>query len=80
MCNSEPVLPRAAQPRAMCSELIGGSELSALRIATETGAVLGTDRFRAEVGSTLQRQVDHLAVGGDRKSAAFKQRRSSTNN
>ena len=66
--------------RAMCSEIIDERELSTLRSATETGVVLGDVRFRAEVESTLNRNLERLPVGGDRKSATFKQRHSIANN
>jgi putative transposase len=65
---------RCAAYRALFANLIGEAELSTLRVATNTGAVLGNNRFRAEIESTLQRKVTRLAVGGDRKSAAFKAR------
>lgn len=64
----------------MCSEIIDERELSTLRSATETGVVLGDVRFRAEVESTLNRNLERLPVGGDRKSATFKQRHSIANN
>ena len=68
---------RCAAYRALFSNLIGEADFAALRVATETGTVLGNEHFRTEIEATLLRKVTRLAVGGDRKSAAFKQRGSS---
>ncbi len=62
--------------RALFAHLIDDAELAALRVATKTSTVLGDDHFRRGIEVSLQRKTTRLAVGGDRKSAAFKARRS----
>ena len=60
--------------RALFSNLVDDRELDAIRGATETGTVLGNDRFRSEIESALQRRVDRPPHGGDRKSERFRER------
>lgn len=53
--------------------------IQAIRLATETGVVLGHDRFKEQVQSVLSRRVDRQPHGGDRKSEAFRERRKESN-
>ncbi len=46
--------------------------LGQIRLATETGAVIGNDRFRDEIELALNRRVRPYRHGGDRKSKAFR--------
>lgn len=48
--------------------------IQAIRMATESGVVLGNDRFREQIQSTLRRRVDRQSHGGDRKSEVFRER------
>ena len=65
---------RRAAYRALFSNHVDARELDAIRGATETGAVLGNDRFRSEIESALHRRVDRQPHGGDRKSERFRER------
>jgi putative transposase len=57
---------------ALFDGLIDEALLSKIRSATETGAVMGNDRFREEVAEALKRRVDKSTLGGDRKSKDFR--------
>jgi len=61
--------------RALFERHIDSQDLLAIREATEAGVVLGTDRFKEQIEETLQRQVDRIPHGGDRKSETFRERR-----
>ncbi len=66
--------PRAERQRAyhaLCRTHLDAQTLAAIRRATHDGAVLGRDRFRAQIEAALQRRVRRLAHGGDRRSQAF---------
>jgi putative transposase len=60
--------------RALFSNHVEDRELEVIRGATETGTVLGNDRFRREIESALQRRVDQPPHGGDRKSESYRER------
>ncbi len=45
---------------------------NAIREATNKAWVLGSDRFKQRIQKQLERRVEPVARGGDRKSAAFK--------
>jgi len=64
---------RSESYRALFSQHLAEGDITAIRIATEEGTVLGDDRFQADVESTLQRRLVRLAHGGDRKSQAFRE-------
>ena len=49
-------------------------DLSAIREATEAGAVLGNDQFKRQVEEILRRRVSRELHGGDRKSERFLER------
>lgn len=66
---------RCAAYRAMCNVHIDVTELQAIRGATETGAVLGNDRFKEQIELTLKRRIERLPHGGDRKSEVFQELR-----
>ena len=61
--------------RALFERHIDSQDLLAIREATEAGVVLGTDRFKEQVEETLQRRVDRIPHGGDRKSKTFRELR-----
>ncbi len=52
---------------------VNKDDLAAIRTATDDGAVLGNDRFRAGIEEILKRRVVRSAHGGDRKSQAFRE-------
>jgi len=70
--NSE---QRAEAYRDLFSQHVNEDDLAAIRTATEDGAILSNDRFRADIGKILKRRVTRLAHGGDRKSQTFRERR-----
>lgn len=65
---------RAQAYDALFDRHLEPQEIQAIRVATETGVVLGNDRFRGQVQSALRRRVDRQPHGGDRKSDAFRER------
>ncbi len=69
--NSEPVRRYAAY-RALFDSQIDPAELQAIRNATETGTILGNDRFKENIEMTLKRRIERLPHGGDRKSEVFR--------
>lgn len=66
---------RRAAYRALFNVQIDPVEVHAIRRATETGTVLGNDRFREHIEMTLKRSVERLSHGGDRKSEFFREQR-----
>jgi putative transposase len=69
---------RAQAYRALFDRNLDPQAIQAIREATETGVVLGNDRFKEQVQSTLSRRVDRRPHGGDRKSEAFRERSKET--
>ena len=65
-----------SERRLFYTELFKGhiddATLSRIRFTTETGVVLGNNRFRHEIAAALERRVDKYPHGGDRKSDDFK--------
>lgn len=66
---------RAAAYRALFDRHLDTQDIQAIRDTTETGVVLGNDRFKDEVKTTLQRRVERQPHGGDRKSGDYRKRR-----
>lgn len=66
---------RARVYRALFERHLDTNDIQNIREATETGTVLGNDRFREAVESALRRRIDRQSHGGDRKSEAFRERR-----
>jgi putative transposase len=66
---------RAAAYRALFDRHLDAQDIQAIRDNTETGVVLGNERFKNEVKSILQRRVERQPHGGDRKSGDFRKRR-----
>lgn len=60
--------------RALFDRHLESQEIRAIREATETGAVLGNDRFKESVEAALSRRVVRHPHGGDRKSERFRER------
>jgi putative transposase len=48
--------------------------LTELRAGTQTGSVIGNERFREQIQEALKRRVDKYTHGGDRKSSSFRSR------
>lgn len=71
-------MQRCAAYRALFSVQTDPAELQAIRGATETGAVLGNDRFKENIETTLRRRIERLPHGGDRKSEGFRDQRKNT--
>ena len=65
---------RALAYSALFDSHLDPCAIEEIREATETGIVLGNDRFREQVQSTLRRCVARQPHGGDRKSEAFRER------
>jgi putative transposase len=51
---------------------LGPGALEQIRLATEAGAVIGTDRFREQIEMALKCRIQPYRHGGDRKSKAFR--------
>ncbi len=66
---------RCAAYRALFIVQTDPTELQAIRNATETGTVLGNDRFKENIETTLKRRIERLPHGGDRKSDVFREQR-----
>jgi putative transposase len=66
---------RCAAYRALFNAQTDPAELQAIRSATETGTVLGSDRFKENIEMTLKRKIEPLPHGGDRKSEIFREQR-----
>lgn len=60
--------------RALFDRHIESRDLAVIREATETGTVLGNDRFKNHIEKILRRRVGRESHGGDRKSGAFRER------
>lgn len=65
---------RAQAYREFFGQALEDETLEKIREATNTGWVLGNDRFRLEIEETLKRRAAPLRRGGDRKSKAFRER------
>jgi putative transposase len=57
--------------RALFSTQLDVSTLDAIRRATQSGEVLGGDRFKVSTEAMLKRRVVRMLRGGDRRSAEF---------
>jgi putative transposase len=68
-------MQRCAAYRALFSVQTDPAELQAIRSATETGTILGNDRFKENIETTLRRRIERLPHGGDRKSEVFREQR-----
>lgn len=71
----------AACRRAYCGlfeACIDADALDRIRTATQSGGVIGNQRFREQIARTLKRRVETLPHGGDRKSKAFRSQRNSS--
>jgi putative transposase len=66
---------RCAAYRALFGVQTDPAELQAIRSATESGTVLGNDRFKENIEMTLKRRIERLPHGGDRKSEVFREQR-----
>ena len=66
---------RCAAYRALFDAQTDPADLHAIRRATETGTVLGNDRFKESIEMTLKRRIEWLPHGGDRKSEVFRDQR-----
>ncbi len=66
---------RYAAYRALFDAQTDPAELQAIRSATETGSILGNDRFKENIEMTLKRRIERLPHGGDRKSEVFREQR-----
>lgn len=67
------VVQRCTAYRALFNVQTDPAEIQAIRTATETGTVLGNDRFKENIEMTLRRRVERLPHGGDRKSEVFRE-------
>ncbi len=47
-------------------------ELERIRFATESGSVIGNDRFREQIENALECRIQPFGHGGDRKSKSFR--------
>lgn len=65
---------RALAYRALFDRNLESQDIQTIREATETGVVLGNDRFKELVEVALRRCVDRRSHGGDRKSETFRER------
>ena len=52
--------------------------LDKIRSATQSGAIIGDRRFRDQIAHAMQRRVEKMSHGGDRKSESFRKRRNSS--
>ncbi len=66
---------RATAYRALFDRHLDAQDIQAIRDTTETGVVLGNDRFKEEVKAVLRRRVERQPHGGDRKSNVYRKRR-----
>jgi putative transposase len=66
------VTQRCNAYRALFRVQIDPDELRSIRGATETGTVLGNDRFKKHIETTLKRRIARMPHGGDRKSEEFR--------
>lgn len=66
---------RAAAYRTLFDRHLDSLDVQAIRDTTETGVVLGNDRFKDEVKSILRRRIERQPHGGDRKSGDYRKRR-----
>ena len=66
---------RVAAYRALFDRHLDSQDIQAIRDTTETGVVLGNDRFKDEVQAILRRRVERQPHGGDRKSGVYRKRR-----
>ena len=72
------VMQRCAAYRALFDAQTDPADLQAIRSATETGAILGNDRFKENIEMTLKRRIERWPHGGDRKSDVFRDQRKNT--
>jgi len=61
--------------RGLFAGHIDEADLDSIRKGTETGEVIGHDRFREEIQAMIERRVMRYPHGGDRKSARFREGR-----
>ena len=61
--------------RGLFASHIGEADLHSIRKGTETGAVVGNERFREEIRAIVERRVLRFPHGGDRKSQRFRKGR-----
>jgi len=64
---------RMAAYAALFGDSLDKAVLTQLRKGTETGAVIGDNYFREQIGQRLQRRIEKGAHGGDRKSKRYRQ-------
>ncbi|GAA0349706.1 transposase [Bowmanella denitrificans] len=65
---------RQSAYRALFRGLMPEQDLAVIREATNKAWVLGDDRFKAQIEARTGRRSSPLGRGGDRKSAAFRER------
>jgi len=63
---------RQQRYRRLFQELLDSGELGRIRSATETGTVIGNNRFREQIETALERSIRPYRHGGDRKSRTFR--------
>jgi putative transposase len=63
---------RQSAYRRLFAGYIDEADVNSIRKATETGAVVGNDRFREEIQAMIERRVVRFPHGGDRKSDRFR--------
>jgi len=61
--------------RGLFAGHINEGDLDSIRKGTETGEVIGNDRFREQIQAVIERRVMRYPHGGDRKSAGFREGR-----
>ena len=61
--------------RKLFNEQINNTMLQHIRDATNSDAILGSERFKEEIASMLHRRVTRLTHGGDRRSEVFHEER-----
>lgn len=66
---------RLAQYRALFNGQIDEISLSQMREATNKAWVLGSERFKQKIANQLNRRIEKLAKGGDRKSDEYQKRK-----
>ena len=66
---------RQSEYRGLFAGHIDAADLYSIRKGTQTGAVVGDDRFREEIRVMIDQRVVRFQHGGDRKSERFREGR-----
>jgi putative transposase len=63
---------------ALFEAVMDGQALDRIRSATQSGEIIGNQRFRDEIARAMRRRVEKMAHGGDRKSKSFRKQKKSS--